>query len=222
MKSKIKNISQQKSATLLRFLYAFWAIIGMFSLMYVPSKLIVFGDALVTAKNIIANELLFRVSIVGCLITQLLFIIVALMLYKLFEKVNKNQSISMVVFALVSIPIAMISTLFKIAALLLLDNPEQMMFFLNLNVQGIIIASIFWGLWLFPLGYLIYKSGFFPKFVGIAVIFGGFGYVIDSFMKLILPNFNIAPVINILTMGEMVFVLWIIIRGAKLSKVKNE
>jgi hypothetical protein len=218
---KHEDISQQKSTTILRFLYFFWAIIGLFSLMYVPSKLIVFGDALVTAKNIIANELLFRVSIVGCLITQLLFIIVVVLLYKLFETVNKNQSILMVVFALVSVPIAMISTLFKTAALLLLDSPDQMMFFLNLNLQGTIIASIFWGLWLFPLGYLIYKSGFFPKFVGIAVIIGGFGYIIDSFMKLILPNLNITPLVDILTLGEMVFVLWIIIRGAKLLKKKK-
>ena len=217
---KNKDISQQKSAILLRFLYTFWAIIGAFSLIYIPSKLIVFGDAGTTAKNIITNELLFRVGIVGCLITQLLFIIVALLLYKLFEKVNRNQSILMVVFALVSVPIAMISTLFKFTTLFLVDNFEQMMFFLNLNVQGIIIASIFWGLWLLPLGCLIYKSGYFPKFVGVAVIIGGFGYIIDAFVKIILPNLNIAIIVNILALGEMVFVLWIIIKGVKLKEAK--
>ncbi|MCK4996795.1 DUF4386 domain-containing protein [Candidatus Pacearchaeota archaeon] len=217
---KNKDISQQKSAILLRFLYTFWAIIGAFSLIYIPSKLIVFGDAGTTAKNIITNELLFRVGIVGCLITQLLFIIVALLLYKLFEKVNRNQSILMVVFALVSVPIAMISTLFKFTTLFLVDNFEQMMFFLNLNVQGIIIASIFWGLWLLPLGCLIYKSGYFPKFVGVAVIIGGFGYIIDSFVKIILPNLNIAIIVDILALGEMVFVFWIIIKGVKLKDAK--
>ena len=216
----VLDISQQKVGTILRFLYTFWAIIGAFSLMYIPSKLIVFTDAAITAKNIIANELLFRVGIVGCLITQLLFIIVVLLLYKLFEKVNRNQSILMVVFALVSVPIAMISTLFKFTTLFLVDNFEQMMFFLNLNVQGIIIASIFWGLWLLPLGCLIYKSGYFPKFVGVAVIIGGFGYIIDSFVKIILPNLNIAIIVDILALGEMVFVFWIIIKGVKLKDAK--
>jgi hypothetical protein len=208
----------EQTTTCLRFFYAFWALIGMFSLMYVPSKLIVFGDAAITASNILANELLFRAGIVGSLITQLLFIVVVLLLYKLFEKVNKNHSILMVVFALVSVPIAMISTLFKLAALLLTDNPELMMFFLNLNVQGIVIASIFWGLWLFPLGYLIYKSKLFPKFVGVAVIIGGFGYLIDSLVKLLIPAFNIATMVDIMAFGEMVFILWIIILGARLKK----
>ena len=97
-------------------------------------------------------------------------------------------------------------------------TPEQMMMFLNLNVQGIIVASIFWGLWLFPLGYLIYKSGYFPKFVGVAVIFGGIGYLLDSFMKIIFPVLDVSVATSILTMGEMVFVLWIIFFGAKLNK----
>ena len=215
------DISQQKTVTPLRFLYFFWAIIGAFSLMYVPSKLIVFEDAAITANNIVANELLFRLGIAGSLLTQLLWIFVVLLLYKLFAKVNHNQSILMVVLALVSIPIAMISVLGKTAALLSLDNLEQMMFFLNLNVQGILIASIFWGLWLFPLGYLIYKSGYFPKFVGVAVVIAGFGYTIDFFVKIILPNLNIAPVAEILKLGEMVFVFWIIIKGVRLQKINK-
>ncbi|MEN7981935.1 MAG: DUF4386 domain-containing protein [Nanoarchaeota archaeon] len=230
----MKDISQQKATTLLRFLYAFWVIIAPFSLIYVPYKLIVFGDAATTAKNIMANELLFRISIVGSLITQLLFIFIALLLYKLFEKVNKTQSILMVVFALVSVPIAMFNTLNKIAVVMLLDGADYLkvfsaeqlysltMFFLNLNAQGMTIASIFWGLWLFPLGYLIYKSGYFPKFVGVAVIIAGFGYTIDSFIKFILPNYKFTSVIDLLTIGEMVFVFWIIFKGAKLPKIKNE
>ena len=234
MDTKNNDLSQRKAATALRFLYLIWAIIGIFSLMYVPTKLIVFGDVVATAKNIMGNELLFRAGIVGSLITQLIFIFTVLFLYKLFKGVNKNQSILMVIFALVSVPIAMFNTLNKIAAVMLLNgagylkefSTEQLyslvMFFLNLNVQGQIIASIFWGLWLFPLGYLIYKSGYFPKFVGVAVIIGGIGYTIDSFIKFILPSFNIASVTDVLIMGEMVFVLWIIVRGAKLPEMKNE
>ena len=174
--------------------------------MYVPSKL-------TNAAEIATNELLFRTGIVGSLITQLFFIAVALLLYKLFKEVNNNQAGLMVILALIAVPIAMFNEIFKIAALY---TPEQTLFFLNLNAQGIIIASIFWGLWLFPLGYLIYKSTYFPKWVGIAVIIAAAGYTLDSFTKLL--NYSVlAPVFEVMLFGEMIFIFWIIIRGAKLK-----
>lgn len=200
------NNSKQKIVTWLRILYPIWAIIGMFSLMYVPSKLS-------NAAEIAANELLFRSGIVGSLVTQLLFVAVALLLYKLFKEVNNNQAGLMAILALIAVPIAMFNEIFKIAALY---NPEQALFFLNLNLQGIIIASIFWGLWLFPLGYLIYKSTYFPKWIGIAVIIAAVGYTLDSFAKLL--NYTaLAPVFEIMLFGEMIFIFWIVIRGAKLK-----
>ncbi len=128
----------------------------------------------------------------------------------------------MVVLALVSVPIAMLSSLNLVAALYLLDSPEQMMLFLNLNAQGIVIASIFWGLWLFPLGYLIYKSGYFPKIIGLLVIVAGIGYTLDSFLKLLLPEFErILSVLEIMTFGEIIFLIWLLIKGAKLPKTKS-
>jgi hypothetical protein len=96
-----------------------------------------------------------------------------------------------------------------------------MMFFLNLNDQGILIASIFWGLWLFPLGYLIYKSGYFPKVIGIFVLIGGIGYTLGSFLKLLLPDsVVILSVLEIMTFGEVIFLIWLIIKGAKLPDTK--
>lgn len=213
---KMENISQHQTVTILRFLYPIWAIMGAFSIMYVPSTLIVPGNAATTASNIISNEFLFRAGIAGSLITQLIFIFAALFLYKLFEPVNKNHSSLMVILALISVPIAMLNTLNSVAALLSLKNDEQMMFFLDLNAQGIIIASIFWGLWLFPLGYLIYKSGYFPKIIGISVIIGGIGYTLSSFMKLLMPNLDLfLSLLEIMTFGEMIFLVWLLIKGAK-------
>lgn len=213
---KMENISQHQTVTILRFLYPIWAIMGAFSIMYVPSALIVPGNAATTASNIISNEFLFRAGIAGSLITQLIFIFAALFLYKLFEQVNKNQSLLMVILALISVPIAMLNTLNSVAALLSLKNAEQMMFFLDLNAQGIIIASIFWGLWLFPLGYLIYKSGYFPKIIGISVIIGGIGYTLGSFMKLLMPNLGLfLSLLEIMTFGEIIFLVWLLIKGAK-------
>ncbi|MFC1787307.1 DUF4386 domain-containing protein [Halobacteriota archaeon] len=218
----------------MRFLYPIWAIVGLFGVMYVPATLIVSGDAATTANNIMANELLFRMGIVGSLITQLIFILVVLILYKLFKPVNKNHASLMVVFALVGVPIAMLNTLNRVAALLLLNGagylaafePAQlqslMMFFLNLNEQGVLIASIFWGLWLFPLGYLIYRSGYFPRIVGVLVILAGFGYLLGTFMHFLSPNFEaIFPVFDLLTMGEIIFVGWIVLKGAKIPEMKS-
>lgn len=209
--------TQPQLVKILRILYPVWMVFGMFSLLYVPSALIMQGDAVTTARNIAENEFLFRSGVVGSLITQLLFICISLFLYKLFEPVNKTHSLLMVILALVSVPIAMGNELFNLAAMQSLNNPEQMMFFLNLSIQGISIASIFWGLWLFPLGYLIRKSGYFPRLVGTAVIVAGIGYTLGSFVKLLMPDLTaLLSVIEIMTLGEIVFAGWLIIKGAKI------
>jgi hypothetical protein len=206
--------------------------------MYVPSAPIVSGDAAATANNIMTSELLFRMGIVGSLITQLLQIIVVLVLFKLFTPVNKNHASLMVVFALVGVPISMLNTLNRIAALLLLNGGDYLrafgadqlhtlaMFFLNLNEEGVLIATIFWGLWLFPLGYLIYTSGYFPRILGILVLLAGCGYVLDSFTHFILTDYAsyeaiLQPVVTLLTIGEILFMGWVLLKGAKLPEMKS-
>jgi len=235
MTNIITDLTQQKAVTILRILYPIWAVVGIFSIMYVPATLIVQGDATTTANNILDNELLFRMGIVGSLITQLIFILVVLVLFKLFKQVNENHASLMVIFALVSVPIAMLNTLNRVAALLLLNGADylqvfgadqlhaQMMLFLNLNEQGVMIASIFWGLWLFPLGYLIYRSGYFPRILGVLVIMAGFGYLIDFFTHFLLPNYEtIGPVLEVMTVGETIFMAWVLLKGAKIPKINPE
>jgi len=227
-------MSQREAVTVLRLLYPIWAVVAIFSIMYVPATLIVPGDATTTANNIMANELLFRMGIVGSLITQLIFIFAVLVLYKLFKPVNKNHASLMVIFALVGVPIAMLNTLNRVAALLLLNGadylkvfePDQLhtlvMLFLNLNEQGVLIASIFWGLWLFPLGYLIYKSGYFPRILGALVVIAGFGYLLGSFTHFLLPNYEVIfPVFELMAFGEILFILWILLKGAKIPEMKS-
>ncbi len=235
MTNLITDLSQQKAVTLLRIMYPIWAIVGLFSIMYIPATLIVPGDAATTANNIMDNELLFRMGIVGSLITQLIFILVVLVLFKLFKQVNENHASLMVIFALVSVPIAMLNTLNRVAALLLLSSADylnvfgadqlhaQMMFFLNLNEQGVFIASIFWGLWLFPLGYLIFKSGYFPRILGVLMIIAGFGYLLGSFAHFLLPNYEaISSVFEVMTMGETIFMAWVLLKGAKIPERNPE
>jgi len=233
MKNLITDLSQRKAVTVLRFLYPIWFLVALFSVMYVPMTLIESGEAATTANNIMANELLWRMGIAGSLIVQILQILIVLVLYKLLKPVNNNHASLMVVFALVGVPISMLNTLNRVAALLLLKSTaflevlgvdqlySQMMFFLNMNENGVLIATIFWGLWLFPLGYLIYKSGYFPRILGVLVMMGGFGYLLDSFTHFILPDAIPQPVIIVLTIGEILFMGWLLIKGAKIPEMQS-
>jgi hypothetical protein len=181
--------------------------------------LVVKDDAIKTASNIASHELLFRAGIVSNLVTQLIFIAAVIFLYQLFKSVNKNQAKLIAILALISVPIAMLNELNNSAALLQVNNPTIMKFFLDLNAQGVIIASIFWGLWLLPLGYLIYKSGYFPKIIGYAVVIAGIGYTLDSFTQLLYPSASgLSSVLQFMTFGEIIFMLWLLFKGAKLTK----
>ena len=213
----MQGMSQGRAVTALRILYPIWMVVGVFSFVYVPSVVVVAGDATATANNLLSHEFLFRAGIVAGLVSGLIFIVAALLLHRLLGPVNRDASMLMVIVALVSVPIAMLNDLSRVAALLSSGDAEQATFFLELNLQGTTIASIFWGLWLFPLGYLVYVSGYFPKIIGAALIVGGIGYTADSFLSLLWPDAAvIQPVFDVMVFGEVVFVAWLLIRGAKL------
>lgn len=229
MTTKEKMNSIKKTARVAGFLYLMMVPFALFGLIYVPSTLIVRGDAVTTANNIIASELLFRSGIVSALITQIIGIFVVLVLYKLLKPVNKNHAVLMVIFMLVAIPIAMLSEVNKFAALFVLNGADyltvfkadqlhtQAMLFLELHEYGIGIASIFWGLWLFPMGYLVFKSGFLPRILGVASIIAGFGYFFDFFSFFLFPNAD--ATIGLYTgWMEILFPLWLLIKGVNVEQ----
>jgi hypothetical protein len=203
-----------------------------FGLLYVPSRLIVSGDPAATASNIMASETLFRLGIVSNLLSPLVNLFLVLALYQLLKPVNKNMASLMVIFILVSVPISMLNELPQFAVLLLLNganylnvfSTEQlhtlMTLFLNLHKQGIHIAQIFWGLWLFPMGYLIFKSGFLPRIIGIALIIGCFGYLIDSFAAFLLPTLKL-NLILLTSWGELLLPLWLLFKGVNVEQWKK-
>jgi len=233
MKGKHKMNSNKKAARNAGFWYLLMAITGPIGLLYVPSKLIVAGDATATSNNIMASESLFRIGIVSNFLCQLAFIFLVLALYRLLKGVNQQQASLMVALVLVSIPIAFLNMLNPLAVLLLLSgadfltafNPNQLyalvMVFLSLQEQGTIIVEIFWGLWLLPFGWLVFKSGFFPKILGILLILAGFGYVVSSFTYLLFPHYG-EIVSSYASMpeaiGELSMVLWLLIKGVKEQK----
>jgi len=216
-------------ARLAGFLYLLLIPFSAFGLLYVPSKLIVPGDAATTASNIVASEALFRSAIVSHLIGQTIFILLPLVLYRLLKPVNKNHAVLMVVLVLVSVPITFINELNHFAALILLSGADylsvfavdqlhaQMMLFLELHEHGIAIALIFWGLWLFPLGYLVFKSGFLPKILGVLLMIGCIGYLIDALTSMMFPDFDMT-VSQFTFIGELLFPLWLVFKGVNVER----
>jgi hypothetical protein len=211
------------------WLYLLTSIIGVFAMIYVPGKLIVDGNAAATADNISAFETLFRLGIAGELIGQAGFIFVALALYDLLKGVNRRHASLMVTLIVVSIPIAFLNELNSIAALVLVrgadflslfEKPQRdalAMLFINLHNHGFGVAEIFWGLWLFPLGLLVYRSRFLPRFLGVWLAIGGFANVILSLTGLLLPQYQhkVFTYSQPAFFGEVAFMLWLVIKGAR-------
>jgi len=201
---------------------------GFFAMGYVPDKIIVHANAAATASNLAAHETLFRIGIAGELISQAAFIFVALALYNLLKGVNHRQASLMVTLIVVSIPIAFVNELNSIAALVLVrgadflsifEKPQRdalAMFFLNLHNHGFVVAEIFWGLWLFPLALLVYRSRFLPRFLGVWLSLAGVAWIILSLTAIVLPQ-NQDKVYSYAQpafFGEIAFMLWLLIKGA--------
>jgi len=226
----------KKAARLAGAIYLTMVFTAPFSLIYVPSKLIVRGNAAVTANNILAHETMFRLSIFGDLIGQVIFICLAIALYRLLSKVNKTWAALMVAFVLVSAAVGFLDTLNNIAALILFrggefltvfDKPQRdalAMFFLRLHSQGISIDEIFWGLWLFPFGLLVFRSGFLPRWLGVWLMINCFAYVVLSVIGFFFPTYNdkaflyLQPVL----FGEIAIMLYLLIRGANVKAIPAE
>jgi hypothetical protein len=222
----IEKINPKKTARIAGFLYLL-AIV--FTMIGVTAKgLIMPGDAATTAKNIMANEFQFRLGFMSELIAYSIYIFLVLTLYKLLKSVNKNHAVLMGILILVSLPIAMLNMLNQFAALLLLNGGDYLtaftadqlqagaMFFLELLDYGVYITFIFWGLWLFPMGYLVFKSGFLPKILGILLMIGCFGYLIDFVTLFLFPDF--VEIRFFTFIGEPVFILWLLIKGVNVEK----
>jgi hypothetical protein len=210
-------------------LYVTASMFGIFGLLYVPSKIVVAGDPAATARNIAASETLYRLGIAAHLIGEALFVFAALELYRLLKDVNPRHALSMLALILVAIPIAFLNELNAIAALLLVRNsnflsvfegPQRSalaMMFLNLRGYGFDVAGIFWGLWLLPLGLLVYRSRFLPRFLGILLMLKCWTFILNSLTSLVLPQYEVmvSRWTRPLKFGEIVFMLWLLIMGAK-------
>jgi hypothetical protein len=211
--------------------YLILAITSGYSWMFI-NKILVVGNATLTTNNILRLESQYLIAIVSNIIGQISFILLGLALYNLLKQVNKTQAKLMLSFILISVPIMFINIFFQTGSLLVLNrfdylkvfSPDQInsisMLFMNLNIVGVHIVEIFWGLWLFPFSYLVYKSNYFPKIFAILLVISGLGYLIGSLSSLTHPGFY-AAIEKFLSipeaLGESVMVIWLLIIGIKIS-----
>lgn len=226
--------SLNRNARIAGLLYLGFSLIGIVRLIYIPSHLFVQGDAAATANNIVTHESLFRWGIVCYLVGAAGWIFVTLALYQLLRGVDEKLAAVMVILgSLVVVPIFFVNALNDVAALLLVrggdflsvfDKPQLealAMLFLRLHHYGDAANEIFWGLWLIPLGLLVYKSRFLPRFLGVWLMAACFGYLALCLSDFLFPQYadKVFSCTQPLTIGELAFMLWLLIMGAKEQKL---
>jgi len=223
----------KKTARIAGAIYVSMVIVAPFCMLYVPGKLIVRGNATATAENILTHETMFRLSIFGDLIGHVIFICLAIALYRLLSGVNKAWAGLMVAFVLVSAAVGFVITFNNLAALLFFRGDEFLavldkaqrdvlgMFFIRLHSNAIFADEIFWGLWLLPFGLLVFHSGFLPRFLGIWLTLACFGWVALSAIALFSPVYYEAAFkwLQPVFFAELAMMLYLLIRGANVKSL---
>lgn len=227
----LKSIGPARAAGLL---YLIVVLTGILSLAYIPSQLIDHDDAAQTISNITASLDLFRLGIAAGFVRYIAFLFLPLALYKLLAHVNQPVALIMVLLAIISVPISLgnmankldVLTLLSDNAYLLNMSDEQLQRSVMLSLARynnvILVAEIFWGLWLLPFGYLVFKSNMLPRILGLFLMLGCFGYLIDIFGRTLFPDFPQGVIASNVTspaaIGEIGTCLWLLLFGARASK----
>jgi len=223
--------SINKNARMAGFLYLIYMVTHIISDVWRDS-FIVPGDAAATVTNIMAHEGLFTITVVGDLLAAALFFLAAWALYVLLKPVNKDLALLFLLLNLGGVAIQCSSDLFLFASQLLMNNPDYLngfqvgqlqalaMFFLDLREKAFTVAWLFSGAWLFPLGYLVFKSGFLPKILGIVLMVHCFTWMSTFFQSFLFPGFTAITYVSypLGFIAEFGLTLWLLIMGAKEQK----
>jgi hypothetical protein len=211
--------------------YLVVVVTGFLSLAYVPSQLFVYSDAAKTVENIRASEELFRIGIAAGFVCYTAFLLLAFALYRLLGNTNNHAAILMVALVIAGVPVSLGSMISELNVLTLVSGAAPVQGFatdqLNESVMlslvdyrnEILIAKIFWGLWLLPFGYLVFKSGILPRVLGVLLIVGCFGYLIDVFGRTLFTEYSASRLAGLASkpaaLGEIGTCLWLLTRGAR-------
>lgn len=219
-------------AKLIGFLYLIVAILGVLGFFYIQGQLFVTGNMAATAEKMIAGESLFRFSVLIHLISNVLFLTVIILLYELLKNIHVLIAKLMLWFVVIAIPIFFITEALQFTAFYIFERGLLTSFssgqayeiaatLLRIsNVTGELLM-FHWGLWLLPLGWLVFKSGFIPKIFGVLLWINGAGYIIASLTYVLWPDL-LAMVTTIVMptyfLGELPLIFWLLIKGIKEPK----
>ena len=226
--------SENRLGRLAGLLYVVVIVTGIFSLGFVPSHIASAKDSQGILAAIAASQTLFRAGIASFVIEQIAFLLLPLVLFQLLQSVHRQAAVLMMAFAVIGVPIALISLTHRIDVLpLLTDTHLQEMFTpaqLNTMAQrsldayrsGLLVASLFWGLWLLPFGYLVWACGYLPKVLGALLVIGGISYVADVFCTLLLPHYADMALSDYMTspaaIAEIGTGFWLLLFGTRRAK----
>lgn len=239
MTELIEDISLRKAAIIAGFSYLVIFVLGILANFFVLENLIVPGDAARTVNNLMTNEWQFRLGILGFIIMVIFDVVVAWALYILLKPVSNSLSLLAAWLRLVNATIFGIALYNLFSVLRLLDDANylalldagqlqaQVMLFMVAFNDTWLIGLIFFGIHLFVLGYLIFKSGYIPKFIGILLVIASLGYLVDSFANVLLANYTDYEAIFMLivvvpgVIGELSFTLWLLLKGRKMTETMS-
>lgn len=216
----------KKLARLAGLLYLTVAVLGGLPQLYIRPSVRVAGDAAATAAHVAAETTLMRVGFVGELVALTSFLLLAMALYMLLKHVNRHAAAAMVTFVAVAVAVMSANMINHLAAVMLVTDtslaaagPDSLaLLFLELHAVGYSIAEIFFGLWLLPLGYLAYRSGYFPRALGVLLMVGCFAYLT---LALAVPLFDGLPEVAIwiiaapAAVAEFWMLGYLLVRGVK-------
>jgi len=211
--------------------YLVVVVTGIVSLAYVPSRLIVRGDGAATVARIVESEPLFRIGIAAGFVCYLAFLLLPLAFHRMLSATDRQAALLMVVFAVASVPISLYNLTHKLEVLRLVeaaagvglpasaDLAAAVLRALSRYSDGVLVAKLFWGLWLAPLGYLVWRSRRVPRVLGALLVLGCAGYLVDVFATVLAPGYPSSALAGWVTrpaaLGEIGTCAWLLIFGAK-------
>jgi uncharacterized protein DUF4386 len=207
-----------------------------FAYLYVPNRLLVPGDVVATFERVRASEGLLRAAVMAELLSATLSVFALVAFYRLFRRVDRNIALIFAAMMLASVPISFVNTLFNIAPLVLIKNHALatalgagpmaglVTLFLRIHGFGVVVNQIFWGLWLFPYGILVMRSGFIPRWLGYPLFAAGAAYLLNTLGALLLPPEWrwISNGVMVLGVGELPIIVWLLVWGARPTTARED
>jgi hypothetical protein len=236
MKERVAEASPRFEARIAGVFYLLNIVTGVFAERFVGGRLVVYGDAAATARNILAHKHLFRLGLASALLCVACYIAVAALFYILFKPVNRSLSLLAAFFSLVGCAVQAFMCIFLLAPLIFLGgaqpwsvfNVDQLqalaLLFFRLYGQGWNVCLVFFGFYFLLIGYLIFRSTFLPQIVGVLMAIDGLAWLANSFASFLLPplaNYLSRSILPLALLGEGSLTLWLIVVGVNVQRWKE-